>query len=116
MQFSVEVKRLKKGTLYVCRGVLEQGKSLDYMFQLLTRPSERTVILDVAELTVEDTGLHVLAISSEFLLASNRHLFLLNAPKAMLQRLRDQHGTAIPEWESPSQRQVGAKAVSGAAL
>ena len=114
MQFSVEVKRLKEGTFYCCRGFLGKGPASDYLFQLLTRPDERNLIVDVAELTIEDSGLHVFVVSSEFLLASGRHLFLLNAPKALLEQLRDQHATVIPQWSSPSQPAAVAKAVNGA--
>src|ERR1700757_4895243 len=97
MQFSVEVKRLKEGTMYVCRGYLRQGKSSEYLFNLLTRRDQKVVIVDMAELSVEDSGLAVLALSWQFLTGSNRRLMLQNAPPGLVEDLLTRHGVAIAE-------------------
>jgi hypothetical protein len=113
MQFTVEVKRLKEGTLYICRGYLQQGNSSEYLFNLLTRPDQKDVIIDVAELTVERSGLPVLALCSKFVSASHRRFLLQHAPDGLVQELRACHGVILAGL-TPTQR-TAAKAVHSAA-
>jgi hypothetical protein len=115
MQFSVEVKRLKEGTLYICRGYLQQGGSSEYLFNLLTRPDPKDVIIDVSELTVETSGLPVLALCSQYLTAARRRLFLQHAPEGLVQDLRLHHGVLLPERTPTRQAAAAAKAVNGSA-
>jgi hypothetical protein len=115
MQFSVEVKRLKEGTLYICRGHLQQGNSSEYLFNLLTRPDQKDVIIDVAELNVERSGLPVLALCSKFVFASHRRFLLQHAPDGLVQDLRACHGVILSEQTPAQPAAVAAKAVNSAA-
>jgi hypothetical protein len=116
MRFSVEVKRLKDSTMYVCHGCLEQGRSSEYLFNLLTRADQKDVIVDVAELRVEQNGLHVLALSWQFLSSTRRRLFLENAPEALLEDLRNQYGVVPFRHDSETSRVAAARAVNGSSL
>jgi hypothetical protein len=113
MHLSVEVKRLKEGTLYICRGYLQPGESSDYLFNLLTRPDQKDVIVDLGELSVETGALPVLALCSHYLAGANRRLILDHAPESVLEGLRVHHGVLLPQ--RIADRPAAAKAVNGSA-
>jgi anti-anti-sigma regulatory factor len=92
MQLSVKVKRQKGIDVFFCRGCLLQGGASDYLFHLLTRSNRRDVILDLAALTTFDqSGLQAVMLSSSFLAANHRRLFLRHAPPNLLEYMRRGH-------------------------
>lgn len=89
MQLSVEVKRQEGKCVFLCRGGLLQGEASDYLFHLLTRSHSKDVILDLAALTTFDwAGLNAVMLSSNFLAANHRRLFLRHAPSNLLEHIR----------------------------
>jgi len=89
MRLSVEVKRQKGISVFLCRGCLLQGETSDYLFNLLTRSNRHDVILDLASLTTFDrAGLQTVILSSSFLAAYHRRLFLRHAPSNLLEHMR----------------------------
>jgi anti-anti-sigma regulatory factor len=89
MQLSVEVKDQSDTAVLACRGEIVQGRESDYLFALVTRPDQRDVILDVEAVTrVDDAGLLIILLCYEFLVSSDRRLFLRNPSLEMLEGLR----------------------------
>jgi anti-anti-sigma regulatory factor len=96
MQLSVEVKRQKGKCVFLCRGSLMQGDASDYLFHLLTRSHRQDVILDLAALSTFDrAGLQTLMLSSNFLVANRRRLFLRHAPSNLLEHIRRRHDAPL---------------------
>lgn len=97
MQLSVEVKRQEGKCIFLCRGGLLQGEASDYLFHLLTRSHRKDVILDLTALTTFDRGgLQAVMLSSNFLAAHRRRLFLRHAPSNLLEHIR-RHGVSIDD-------------------
>jgi anti-anti-sigma regulatory factor len=91
MELSIEVKRWKHATVLTCRGMIVQGQASDYLFDLVTRPDRRDVVLDMQSVTkVDEAGIFVIVLCYELLTASKRRLFLRNASPEILDGLRRQ--------------------------
>ena len=98
MRLSVEVKRQQGMYIFSCRGSLLQGEASDYLFHLLTRSNHQDVILDLAALTTFDrAGLQSVMLSSNFLAANHRRLFLRHAPSSLLEHIRRRHGSSLDD-------------------
>lgn len=98
MQLSVEVKQQNGTVVYRCHGKLLSGWPSVYLFELLTRSSTQNVILDLRDVSTYDgQGLSTVALSCSFLSSCRRRLFLRNAPAAITDELRRQHGADFDE-------------------
>lgn len=98
MQLSVEVKRQEGKCVFLCRGSLLQGEASDYLFNLLTRSHRQDVILDLAALnTFDRAGLQTVMLSSNFLAANHRRLFLRHAPSNLLEHIGDRRHASLDD-------------------
>src|SRR5215831_10355238 len=89
MQLSVEVTSLNDAAVLICRGEIVQGAESDYLFALATRPDKRDVIVDMGAVTrVDEAGLFVILLCYEYVVASDRRLFLRNPSLEVLEGLR----------------------------
>jgi anti-anti-sigma regulatory factor len=88
MELSIEVVESGGAPTFICRGRLIRGRESDYLFDLVTRPGGRDVVLDVEQLHGFDKdGLSTIELCHELLSLTNRRLFLCNASKEMLLKL-----------------------------
>ncbi len=89
MELSVEVNQANGIATFICRGSLVRGQESDYLFDLVTRPDYRDVVLDVGGLSIFDwDGLSTLVLCHELLSSTNRKLFLRNPATELLLELR----------------------------
>jgi anti-anti-sigma regulatory factor len=103
MQLSIEVKRQRGASVYICRGQLLRGVATEYLFDLLTRSHEQDVIVDLAEVTAfDEDGLRAIALSCRLLASSQKRLLLRCAPLYIVERLRTTYGA--PVLECPNAR------------
>lgn len=89
MELSVEVVNEANSTpTFICRGKLIRGQESDYLFDLVTRPDKRDVVLDVEGLDAFDKdGLSTIVLCHELLSLTHRRLFLRHASTEMLAEL-----------------------------
>jgi hypothetical protein len=83
MQLSVQVNTSAQVTTFKCRGKIVQGNESDYLFDLLTRPENRDVVLDLQQVSEFDyNGLLILVICQEYFSSQRRELSLRLPPSA----------------------------------
>jgi hypothetical protein len=88
MELSIEVNHSRGASIFICRGKLIRGQESDYLFDLVTRPDSRDVVLDVEQLDGFDRdGLSTIVLCHELLSQTNRRLLLRNASSDMLLNL-----------------------------
>jgi hypothetical protein len=97
MQLSVKVTRTHGTPTFACSGKLLRGEESDYLFELITRPDNRDVVLDLEELSAFDgDAVSTIVLCNEVLGAHNRKLFVRNAPAEMLIELTRRHDDPGP--------------------
>lgn len=88
MELSIEVNQASGTSTFICRGKLVRGQESDYLFDLVTRPDNRDVVLDVEQLDAFDRdGLSTIVLCHELLSLTNRRLLLRNASSELLLKL-----------------------------
>jgi len=88
MELSVKVTQTEGTPTFACSGKLLRGEESDYLFELVTRPDNRDVVLDLEELSSFDKeALSTILLCHEVLDATKRKLFVRNAPAEMLMEL-----------------------------
>jgi anti-anti-sigma regulatory factor len=88
VKLSIRVTQTEGTPTFACSGKLLRGEESDYLFELITRPDHRDVVLDLEELSAFDReGLSTIRLCYEVLGATKRKLFVRNAPADMLMEL-----------------------------
>lgn len=89
MELSVEVANEANSiATFICRGKLIRGEESDYLFDLVTRPDKRDVVLDLEGLDAFDKeGISTIVLCHELLSLTHRRLFLRHASTEMLAEL-----------------------------
>ena len=81
MQLTVQVDNSAQVTTFKCRGKVIQGNESDYLFDLLTRPENRDVVLDLQQVSEFDyNGLLTLVVCQEYFSIQRRELSLRLPP------------------------------------
>ncbi|HEX7288822.1 MAG TPA: hypothetical protein VF532_21745 [Candidatus Angelobacter sp.] len=97
MQLSVKVTTTHGTPTFACSGKLLRGEESDYLFELVTRPDSRNVVLDLEALSAFDRdAVSTIILCNEVLGAHKRKLFVRNAPAAMLHELTRGQDDADP--------------------
>jgi len=104
MDLSVEVVNEANSTpTFICRGKLIRGQESDYLFDLVTRPDKRDVVLDVEGLDAFDKdGLSTIVLCHELLSLTQRRLLLRNASTEMLAELVPKRSSYRPDAKEES--------------
>lgn len=91
MELSIEVANARSAggaQVFICRGKLLRGEESDYLFDLVTRPDIRDVVLDVEHIDSFDSdGLSTIVLCRELFSATNRRLLLRNPSRELLLEL-----------------------------
>jgi hypothetical protein len=97
MQLSVKVTRTHGTPTFACSGKLLRGEESDYLFELITRPDTRDVVLDLEELSAFDRdAVSTIVLCNEVLGAHKRRLLVRNAPAEMLLELTRRQADTAP--------------------
>jgi hypothetical protein len=100
MQLTVDVRSSAQMTAFTCRGKITQGEESDYLFDLLTRPDNRDVFLDMQAIREFDyTGLLTIVVCQEYF-SSQQRCLVLRLPCAMAAR-SGEAGRGLPGQEDP---------------